>query len=130
MATKLWKDLEFHLRQIHPTPITNMEKVFGLYGNTPTVILRNWLTFLLRQCIVEYESIAFHNKKGHRNEINIKLSYNQMVKTEVWGKYNILSNLGRLEYFRKKFAVNNHLIAWNNEQWEILTLYDTNQSSP
>ena len=41
ISTKLWEDLEFHLRQIHPAPITNTEKVFGLHGNTPNVILRN-----------------------------------------------------------------------------------------
>ena len=125
MTIILWNDLELHLRIIHPASITNQDKVFGLHGNTPNVILRNWITFLLRQCIVEHENIAYYNKKGLGNETIIKTSYNQMVKTEVWAKYNIFSNLGRDEYFKKMFAVNNHLIIWNNDQWEILSLYNT-----
>ena len=122
----LWKDLEFHLNKIHSKPITDLEKIFGLQGNTPGIILRNWLTFLLRQCIVQHESIAFYNKKGLANEAIIKMSYNQMVKNEVLTKYNIFTHLGRLDYFEQLFAVNKHLLAWNNEQWEILTLYPTN----
>ena len=123
MVTRLWKDLEFHLCKIHPAPVTDSEKVFGLPETTPSAILRNWMTFLLRRCIVEHESIAYYNQKGLRNENDIKISYNQLVKTEVWLKYNIFSKHGRLEYFERLFAVNNHLIEWNNEQWEILTLF-------
>ena len=36
-------------------------------GNTPKINLRNWLTFLFRQCISEQEDIAYHNKKGQGN---------------------------------------------------------------
>ena len=130
MASILWKDLEPHLCEIHPVPVTDIEKVFGLHGHTPNIILRNWLTFLLRQCITQYENIAYYNQKGLKNELRIKATYNQMVKTEAWGKYNILSNLGREEYFKKTFAVKNYLVAWNNEQWEILTLYNTKPPGP
>ena len=125
MTSKLWKDLEIHLCKIHPTPVKDTEKVFGIQGCTSNVILRNWLTFLLRQCIAEHENIAYYNQKGLGNEIKIKNSFNQMVKTEVWAKYNIYLNLGREEYFKKVFAVNDHLIECNNGQWEILTLYNT-----
>ena len=83
LVSVLWNDLSHHLQKIHPAPVSKHEKVFGLSGNTPNVILRNWLTFVLRQCIVEHESIAFHNKKGQGNEILIKNSYNQMIKSEV-----------------------------------------------
>ena len=69
----------------------------------------------LRQCIVEHESIVFYNEKGLGNEVNIKLSYNQMVKSEFWVKYNLFSNLKRLDYFKEMYAVNDHLIAWNDQ---------------
>ena len=121
----MWYDLSHHLQNIHPAPVSEHEKVFGVSGNTPNVILRNWMTFLLRQCIVEHESIAFHNKKGQGNEILIKNSYNQMIKSEVWLKYNIFCNLGRLEYFERMFSVNDYLIEKINGEWEILTLYQT-----
>jgi len=119
----LWLELENHLLHIHPTAITDFEKVFGLIANKPSIILRNWMTFLLRQCIVEQENIAYHNKKGQGNIPEIKLKYNQMVKTEVWKKYNIYRNLGRTQYFENVFAVNNYLIVWEQEQWQILTIY-------
>ena len=79
MVTILWKDLYFHLNKIHTAPITDTEKIFGLSGNTPNIILRNWLTFLLRRCIKEYESIAFYNQKGLGNQVDIKLLYSQLT---------------------------------------------------
>ena len=123
ILTEVWNELETHLQNIHPTHVTNYEKVFGITGNTPNVTLRNWMTFLMRQCIFEQESIAYHNKKGHVNKIDLKLAYNQRVKNEVWNKYNIYSNLGKSAYFAEIFAVNNYLITWENEQWQILTLF-------
>ena len=77
--------------------------VFGIPGQKPGIILRNWITFLLRHCIVEQESIAFHNKLGLFNEHEIKLKFNERVKTEVMAKYRIYSNLDRVEFFEKKF---------------------------
>ena len=121
----LWMELEKHLTKIHPTPLTDTEKAFGIIGDTKNITLRNWLTFILRQCIVEQENTAFHNQKFQENIIDIKIIYNQKIKSEVWKKYNIYSNLGRLAYFEQSFAVNNHLINWENEQWNILTLFKT-----
>ena len=51
------------------------------------------------------------------------MSYNQMIKSEIWLKYNIFQNLGRLEYFEKMFAINNYLIDRVNGEWEVLTIY-------
>ena len=97
-------DLEHHLFQIQATQVTNTEKVFGMSGKTPNTILRNYLTFLLRQCIAEHESIAYYNQKGLGNEILIKNASNETVKSEVWKKYTIFDNLDRQEYFKKIFA--------------------------
>ena len=69
MTNRLWNDLQHHLLRIHPNPINNLEKCFGIHGNTPNVILRNYLTFLLRKCIADHESIAYYNKKGLTNEL-------------------------------------------------------------
>ena len=122
--TIIWTELEQHLQKIHPIQITNKEIVFGIQGTTPNIILRNWMTFLFRQCIVEQENRAYHNKKGKGNIDDIKLLYNQKIKTEVWNKYNIYSNLGRIPYFTQIFAVNDHLITWEDEQWQILTIFE------
>ena len=123
VTNNLWAEIEPHLYRLVPRRITEEEKVFGLHGKQPEVILRNWLTFFLRQIISQYESIAYHNKLGRRNEEKIKLAYNEKVKDEVWHKFNILQNLGREPFFRKIFAAKDYLIAWENEGWQILTIF-------
>ena len=119
----LWTELEEHLQIIHPTQITDTEKVFGIQGTTHNAILRNWMTFKLRQIIAEQENKAYYNKKGIGNIDDIKLLYNQKIKTDVWNKYNMYTNLGKILYFTQIFAVNDHLITWENEQWQILTIF-------
>ena len=129
VTISLWQELAQHLLKIHPEPISEEEMVFGLAGSKPGIKLRNWLTSLLREYIVRQERIAYHNKKGRHNEVGIKLSYNEAVKAEVWEKYKIFEHLGRTEYFKRMYAVNNHLILWDNEQWQILTIYNVAPSS-
>ena len=119
----LWKELEPHLRKISRPLVTEIEKVFGIEGDSPNSILRNWITFILRECIVEQERLAFHNQKGKNNIHDIKRTFNNRVKTELYRKYLIYKNLGRLDYFKKIFAVNNYLITWENEWWQVLTIF-------
>ena len=85
--------------------------MFGLLGHTPGIILRNWITFLLRHCIVEQESIAYHNKKGLLNYQYIRVKFNERVKTEVMRKYRTYANLSRIEFFEKKNACNDYLLT-------------------
>ena len=122
----LWKEIQPHLLKIHPSPVTKQEMAFGIFGKTKNIILRNWLTFLLRQTIAEHERLAYHNKKGLRNEMKIKMDYNEEVKRQVWQQLNILTNINRLDYFRESYAVNQYLIAWEDDQWQILKLFTIN----
>ena len=122
----LWSALIPHLNNIHNTPHSTIEMVFGIYGNTPGIALRNWLTYFLRQCISEQENIAFHHKRPQDNETNIKLKYNQKIKSELWRLNNLYSNLNRTRYFQTIFAVNDYLITWENNDWQVLTLYNIN----
>ena len=98
--------------------------VFGLVGNSPEVVFRNWLTFHLRQCLVEQESIAFHDKRGVLNEEDIKQMFNIRIKEEVLDKSIIYSHLGRQAFFGKIFAVKDFLITWKDENWQIITFFD------
>ena len=109
--------------KIANVPVTDMEKIFGLMGNSRNITLRNWLTFLLRQCIANHEGPAYHNGKGPRNIDEIKVIFNNKVKAELMQKYLIFNNLGRGHCFRRIFAVNNYLITWENNWWNVLTLY-------
>ena len=123
VTVSLWQQLEPYLLNLSPCRVTDYEKVFGIVGNSPEIILRNWLTFHLRQCIVEQESIAFHNKRGVMNEEDIKEAYNIRIKEEVLEKSIIYPHLGRQAYFEKIFAVRDFLITWNYDNWQILSFF-------
>ena len=123
ITKKLWEDLEPHLLRIHNVGVTDLEKVFGLTGNSPNITLRNWLTFILRQCIANQEGAAYNNKKGPRNIYLIKSNFNERVKTELLQKYLIFNNLGRAHSFSTIFAVNDYLVTWENNCWNALTLF-------
>ena len=123
MVTSLWEQLEPYLLYLSPTPVSDFEKIFGMMGTSPEIILRNWLTFNLRQCIVDQEAIAYHNKRGILNEQDIKCNYNAQVKRQVNEKNIIYSNLGRNEYFVKIFAAKDFLITWENDEWQIVTFF-------
>ena len=123
VIAQVWQELEVHLKAIKFLPLTDDEKIFGMHGTTPDVVLRNWLTYLFRRIVAEHEGRAFHNKKGPSNAIDIKIAHNQKVKSELWLKYNIYHHLEREAYFNKIFAVKDYLITWENEQWQVLTLF-------
>ena len=95
IVPSLWDLLEPYLQYLTSTPVSDYEKVFGLIGTSPEIILRNWLTYTLRQCIVDQERIAYHNRQGRLNEHNIKQNFNARVKREVNEKNVIYSNFGR-----------------------------------
>ena len=121
----LWAELEPHLMRLSQQPVSNEEKFFGIIGNSPGDILRNWLTFLLRHCIVEQERIGYHNKLGCQNEVELKIKFNERVKSEVMAKYRIYAYLGRTEYFEKIFSFKDYLLVWEDNWYQILTLYRT-----
>ena len=123
LVKNLWRDLEPNLMKLSAIPVTAYEMAFGLKGHTPCIILRNWLTYLLRYCITEQESKAFYNQSYMANEVEIKIRFNHLVKSETYKKYLIYQNLDRDKYFRNIFATRGFLIAWQNNEWQILTLY-------
>ena len=63
------------------------------------------------------------NKKGQGNIIDLKIKYNSLVKTEVTKKYYLYKNLGQLQKFEEIFAVNNYFIVRENDQWQILKIF-------
>ena len=62
----MWNDIEPILKQLHNAPISNEEKAFGvvLKNLTAGPLVRNWLTFLLREFIAEEERRSYHTKKS------------------------------------------------------------------
>ena len=123
VTNSLWDELEPHLMGIINQGVSDEEKAFGLMGDSPNIILRNWVTFILRKCISDQENIAYHNGKGPANIKDIKVNFNDRIHSELMKKYNIFKHLDRLLYFENFFAVNNYLIAWEDDWWQVLTLF-------
>ena len=107
---KLWKDIEPFLRRIYYNAITDHEMAFGISGTMPYILLRNWITFLLRDVIQSFESRAFYNNLGEQNAIHIKHTFNARVQREVMRSFNMYKNLKRLSYFYKHFNPDNRFL--------------------
>ena len=77
----LWRDIGPTLTRIHSTPVTEEEKAFGVVdmNSSNQIILRNWLTYLMRDVISDSEKQAYFSpmsldqikKKVHSNLINV-----------------------------------------------------------
>ena len=107
---RLWSDLLPFLLRIHPGPVTEYEMVFGLEGNSPPIILRNWLTFKLRQLVFVYAYQAtFQPRRAHLPLI--KFRYNQQIYKELVWKYRYCLHTQTLDKFRRQFQWGDHRLV-------------------
>ena len=72
---------------------------FGLQGTSPKIVLRNWLTFLLRELIIKQEKMAYHNGLGFGNMVILKHTFNARVLQEVCEAYELFVHDNNLERF-------------------------------
>ena len=81
----LWKDLEPILLQLNPNTVTKNEMAFGLvttdynYG----IILRNWITYNLRDLILKEERKSAFTPLKKPNAIHLKRKLNEKIKSEI-----------------------------------------------
>ena len=106
LVVSLWEEIEPLLLRIYPSPVTEQERIFGILVNSPAIVLRNWLTYVLRFCIYWQENSAYHNKKGVLNATDIKLIYNAQVHREAVQRLLYYTHIGRLDLFHKYYSVN------------------------
>ena len=107
---QLWTDLTPFLLLVHPDPVTEYEMVFGLEGLSPSVTLRNWLTFKLRQVATAYEYPASLRPNGDHLTL-IKSRYNQQIQKEVLWKYRFYLHTQRLDTFRRLYQWGVHRLV-------------------
>ena len=55
-----WDELEITLYKIHEVPVSNNEKAVGVVEKNEGVLLRNWLTFVLRQAVADAERECYY----------------------------------------------------------------------
>ena len=100
-TNKLWQDIEPLLKELYPVPVSEEEKAFGIVQKkaTPGVLLRNWLTYLLRDCIMQEEKEAYHSSKPNLEKI--KKKFNQAIEFEIHIKVIRYKNENNLAFFDK-----------------------------
>ena len=118
LTNTLWTQIEPLLQKIHPRPVNELEKVFGITGSTPSIQLRNFLTYILRESIITQEGAAYHNKLGMNNEPRVKARLHKLLTYYIKQNYNNFNTIGRPDLFEKYFFINNALLD-KNEQGDI-----------
>ena len=75
-TNRLWKDIEPVLMKLHPTAVSLEKKAMGITQENVTtgILLRNWITYLLRQCISQEERAAYRTLRPSIDKVKIKIN--------------------------------------------------------
>ena len=79
-----WDEIEITLYRIHEVPVSNEEKAIGIVEEKPNegVLLRNWLTFLLRQAVVDAERECYYAPRDSLH--TIRKTFRKLIREEVF----------------------------------------------
>ena len=123
-TNKLWEEIEDILRELHAAPVSEEEKAFGIIQKNPTtgIILRNWITFLLRECIMQEERVA-HHAPNQTNLEKTKIKVNQNMNSEIQTKAIQYKNENNLLSFDKMITYNEILCKKRDDVYEVRQLF-------
>ena len=122
---ELWKQIEPFLIKLHQINVTDEEKAFGIAQKNQTigVLLRNWLTYSLRQKITDAEKKA-HYTKQIPNLVSFKQNFNHHIAFLVRLKIIRYRNENKLDLFDKLMTYSNILcIKGDNDQYSIADVF-------
>ena len=102
IVEQIWNELEITLYKIHPIPVTKEEKALGIvHKKTSTaILLRNWLTYLLRQIISQAEREAYYDSSCD-NAHRIRRNFRKQVESEIRMKAYYYRNKNREDFYDK-----------------------------
>ena len=124
-TNELWTQIEPLLKELHQASVTEEEKALGITQNKQTtgILLRNWLTYLLRENISEKERLCYHTSKKPDLE-KAKQKFNEVVITEIKLKIIRHKNENSLAFFDKIMTHAEILCKKSeNEEYEIRTVF-------
>ena len=101
VVNKIWEDINPTLMKLYPASICDEEKVFGIIikKTSPGILLRNWITYLLRACVAQIEREAHCAPFDITNKIKRKVQHE--VEQEVQHKLFRYTNENKLDLFDK-----------------------------
>ena len=118
VTVNLWNDIEPILKRLYPAHISDEEKAMGIvqFNKNTGVMLRNWVTFLLRRCIADFEKAAYHNSCYSNIETKIKRKLNHLITLEIDKKVFRYKHENKLATFEKFFAHANVLCEKHGDE--------------
>ena len=98
-AMKAWNDLEVTLYKIHEVAVTDEEKALGIFGRKlgQGVVLRNWLTFILRQSISDTERECYFSSCDSLQ--TIKKNFRKLLQDELFHASHRCANQNKQDFF-------------------------------
>ena len=104
-STRMWAHLEPCLRELEPSGVSKEEMAFGILRKKPGigVLMRNWVSYLLREFISEQERTAYHSGKAPKLG-QAKHMFSTRVKLEINKKLWRYQNDGDIGTFEKFFT--------------------------
>ena len=123
----LWEDLQPLLKELHPAPITEEEKSFGLIQKKKTngILLRNWITYLTRDCVSQEEREAYTTKTPNLEKTKAKL--NRKMHFEINKNFMRFKNEQNLASFEKIITHANVLCRQTgDDKYELRQIFEQN----
>ena len=121
----LWRDLTPLLLKIDKTQVTQIEMAFGLLTATPNSMLRNFLTYTMREMVEKQEKKAYYNSNVNNNMIDFKFKFNSRIRKYVQQSFRSSQKAAAKETFEAFFCVNNALATVSEEaEFEIANPFD------
>ena len=110
ITNKAWNELEITLYRIYEIPVSNEEKAVGIFEKRPTegVLLRNWLTYVLRQAISDAERECYYKSSDSLNVI--KRKFRKILEEEVFLATLRGSNMNK-DDFVNKVLIHNSVVC-------------------
>ena len=107
LVSSIWREITPILLSLHPTQPNKEEKSFGIVQtNPPTAILvRNWLTFLVRHCISKMERQAHYCPSNIIPRTKKKIQH--CIEKELDKKHFVSLNDGSTKKFEEIYAYRN-----------------------
>ena len=101
----IWTHIQPTLLKLYAKPIDDQEKALGIIRikSNPGILLRNWITYKIREQILTYEKKSFHFPQKV-SVSSFEVQFNQSIAEEVKHWMYRFNNEGNLSKFDKLVA--------------------------
>ena len=121
----IFTQIEPALLKLFPNTITREEKAFGIVNikNKPAIMVRNWLTYKIREVILDFERKAYHNPKVASVTL-FKAKFNQEIASEVKKLLYRFKHENRMKKFDEIVCFGHILCEKVGEEYRLKCVFD------